>query len=153
MNLLSFAGFAASGARSPFGVAYVLGGKFNDEKTPWGGIGNIFLLTADLTGAACLVLTVAGVALSALATLGLSLLYLAAYLPIGLNAVFVLADEVSPKTEKRQALLDLANAVFQVALIILIVAAAPLPALIVIGGVAVVFGSLSFLHRMFCTNQ
>lgn len=153
MNFLSFAGYAASGARSPFGVAYVLGGKFNDEKTPWGGIGNIFLLSADLTGAACLFLTIAGVALSALATLGLSLLYLAAYLPIGLNAAFVLADETSSKTEKRQALLDLANAIFQIALIILIVAAAPLPALLVIGGVAVVFGSLSFLHRIVCANQ
>ncbi|MCB1113565.1 MAG: hypothetical protein KDK62_02290 [Chlamydiia bacterium] len=134
--------------RAPIGAAYVLRQGYEKEHTPFAGVGNILLFTADMCGATLFCLIVAGVAISSLAAGAVSFLYIAAYAPIAIDSVLVLKSDETHAVQKRQALIDLANAVTQIALIVVVLLAAPTPLIIVLAGGAVLFGSMSFLHRI-----
>lgn len=106
-NLISF-------GRIPFGAVYLIKQKYKEEYSLAGGIGNILLTVADIAGGVFFISE--KVPIKCVLPYGrvVPVLYIAAYLPIGLNAVLILADEKTPKKMKVQAGLDLTNSFFQI---------------------------------------
>lgn len=134
--------------RAPIGLTYVVRQKYKDEYTRFGGIGNILLFTADVSGALLFSLAITGCAISRLAQVSVSFLYVSAYAPIGLNSIIVLGSLHTSFTEKGQALLDLANSVSQIALTVALYSAASTPVVISLVAATILFGSTSFLYRV-----
>lgn len=148
-------------------IPYILSGGFLKEKSPFGTISGLLVCFSDfgsilpfldywkaidlshIAGVigrvrflSPLMQVPIGTVLSVVSTIG--------YIFFGLDAVYRLFQPQTKGPYKRQAWLDIANAVVQITLSGLLIAGmSRLPVLIPMGGVCLVVGSICFLHR--CT--
>lgn len=147
---ISTLGNAVSMGRFPLGCAYVIQQQYRNEYTTWGKIGNLMLLPADAGGSILFFQEIAGHVPKLLLARTVSILYMAAYLPIAIDAVIILAAPRAPALLKRQALFDLATAVTQIALaVFFLMSYSSVPLAIAAGGIA----CTAFLHRKFIVNR
>lgn len=100
------------------GVAYALEKDYRKEFSTAGKVGNLALIPADLGGSILFVYDVKSWKQPKWISHSVSLLYISAYLLIAVNSLAILLSRKTSVVQKRQALLDLANGVFQITLAI-----------------------------------
>lgn len=141
---LSTLGNAISVGRLPLGCAYVLQDDYKNERTTWGKIGNLMLVPADLGGSVLFGQEAMGLVPKLFMSRCVSVLYIAAYTPIAIDALIILASPRLSQPLKRQAMLDLATSVTQITLaIFFLISYISVLLAIVAGGIA----CAGFLHR------
>lgn len=138
---------AISFFRFPIGVIYVIKRGYENEFSYAGGFGNIMLLPADGFGGYLFIRGLLGLAISSSLIGVLSFLYIGAYSFIAVDSIIILTSRETNVILKRQATLDLANAVLQIALACFAIAGFTHWILIGLAAAAAVYGTLSFLHR------
>lgn len=141
-------GYLVSLGRLPIGLYGLVTASFLDQETIYGSIGTVLLVPADLGGSLVFFERIGAIGLVAHFALFVSFAYGAAYLPIAIDSIIVLNASEKKRTVKHQAILNLANAVAQIALATFVIIGYSHPGLIVPFVVfAAVFGSSSFAHR------
>ncbi len=146
--------YGVSFLRIPFGFYYLSREYYKEEHSLFGAIGNLLLIPADIGGGVVLFgeITIESLAKFALGigivALSVAVIYCAAYVAIGINSILILTDSRQSNFAKRQAAIDLANAIMQIALAaFFIVGYSYLPVLLTFGILGASFGILGFCHR------
>lgn len=146
--------YSISFLRIPFGLYYLYKENYKNEHTLFGSFGNLLLIPADM-GASLLLIGELALPTLASAALGFgilaitaSLIYLTGYVSIGINSLYILFDDSQDSNSKRQAVIDLSNAIVQIALAaFFIVGYSSFPILVTLGVLGALLGTLSFCHR------
>jgi len=141
-------GYLVSLGRLPIGLYGLFTASFLKEETIFGSIGSCLLVPADFGGSLIFFERIGLIELAAQFAIYVAIAYAAAYVPIIIDSICILTDDQKNITAKRQSVLNLANAVSQIALATFVIIGYSQPALIVpLIIIASLFGSLSFLYK------
>lgn len=141
-------GYLISFGRLPIGLYGLFTASFLKEETAFGSIGACLLVPADFGGTLIFFEKIGLISLAANLAMPVAISYISAYLPLLLDSICVLNSDSKNLTIKRQAALNMANAISQIALATFIIIGYShpgfiAPAILVAG----TFGSLSFLYK------
>ena len=146
--------YSISFLRIPFGLYYLYKENFKNEHTLFGSLGNLLLIPADIGGSLLLIGEIAIPTLASAAlgfgiiAISVATIYLAGYIAIGINSFYILTDDSQDSNSKRQAIIDLSNAIVQIALAaFFIVGYSSFPILVTLGILGAILGTISFCHR------
>lgn len=141
-------GYLISLGRLPIGLYGLFTASFLNESTIFGSIGACLLVPADFGGSLVFFERIGLITLAANFAIYVAAAYIAAYIPIVIDSISILTSDEKNLTIKRQAVLNLANAVSQIALATFVIIGYSHPTLIVpLMLIAGLFGSLSFLYK------
>ena len=141
-------GYLISLGRLPIGLFGLFTATFLKEATVFGSMGACLLVPADFGGSLIFFERIGVITLTMNLATFVAIAYVSAYIPIFIDSICILTDNEKNLTHKRQAVLNLANAISQIALATFIIIGYSQPTLIVpIMLVAGLFGSLSFLYK------
>lgn len=141
-------GYLISFGRLPIGLYGLFTVSFLKEETAFGSMGACLLVPADFGGTLIFFERIGLISLAANLTITVAVAYISAYFPVMIDSISVLTNKEKSLSIKRQAVLNLANAVTQIALASFVVLGYSNTGLmgfaILVGGT---FGSLSFLYK------
>ncbi len=141
-------GYLISFGRLPIGLYGLFTASFLKEATVFGSIGACLLVPADFGGSLIFFERIGVITLTMNLAIMVAIAYIAAYIPIVIDSICILTDDEKNISNKRQAVLNLANAISQIALAtFVIIGYSQLTLIVPIMLVAGLFGSLSFLYK------
>lgn len=147
-------GYSVSVARMPIGLYGIFKKSFLSEETAYGSCASLMLVGADVAGTTLYMsmlgvvdLTEWGIEQNALISF-VALAYIAAYIPWIIDSLLILTDDESNKIIKRQAILNLSNAITQIFVASLVlVGYSPMGLIVPFYALAATFGITSFAHK------